>query len=106
MVFSGRSHTTLKRKNEIENVLFPKSIHIADPIAEVEKLEQWERKNPETAKVEREREENWERHRAAEFEALQRVVKENPEELISYLQDLKEKIEVIEIIVRKQLKLR
>lgn len=99
--------TKLKQRlARIENTLLPKSRTIADPIAEARKIEEWVERNPEEAKLEQEREEYWEREREEEFKAYQQILKENPEGLISYLQVLEEKIEVLKIIIKQQIRTR
>jgi hypothetical protein len=93
-----------QRLDEIEHVIFPRSSQITDPRKWLEEFEEWKRKNPVEAKEQQEREEYWLMERDKEFEAFQRIMAEDPEGLINYLQNLKEKIDVIEIIVRKQLR--
>jgi hypothetical protein len=93
-----------QRLEKIESTIFPKYRPGTGWMAEARRIEEWIEKNPEEARLQQERQEDWEREREEEFKAYQRIMKENPDGLIAYLQDLKEKIEVIKIILQKQLK--
>lgn len=91
-----------ERLEGIENVIFPKHYPITDPMEWLKKFKEWIEKNPEEAKLQQEREEYWEIQREKEFKEYQRMIKENPDEIITYLQNIEEKIGVLKIILKQQ----
>ena len=85
-----------ERLERIENVLFPKTRIIKDPIAEAEKIERYCQKYPERVA----QEEEWYNQQVAEAEEIERLMKKDPWHYACYIQQIATKIKIIEDTLR------
>jgi integrase len=97
----NRERLYKERLEKIESKLFPKTIIIEDPIVEAKKIREWNREHPKEAKEQEEQDKEWEKEYWERFQFFKNYMKENPDQLITYITGIDEELEYIKHILKK-----
>lgn len=86
-----------ERVGRIENILFPPPPRpITDTDAEIKRIEEWMKEHPEEV----EQEEQWEIQREKDFQAIEKLMKKDPDLVVNWIYNMHNDLEVIKSIFR------